>query len=210
MAAWCYLWRTAHGWTTDRSQEIAETTRLARRVAESGKDDAVALAFGGLALAYVARDLEGGIALINRALVLNPNLTTAWYASGWVRAFLGETDVAIEHLARAMRLSPLDPLMFLMQALTALAHFIAGRYTEAAEWAAKAVREQPNFLGAIRNLAASSALSGRLDEAQKALARACQLDPDLRISNLRDRVGPYRPEDFARYAQALRLAGLPE
>jgi hypothetical protein len=32
----------------------------------------------------------------------------------------------------------------------------------------------------------------------------------LRISNLRDRVGPYRPEDFARYAQALRLAGLPE
>jgi TolB-like protein len=210
MAAWCYLWRTAHGWTTDRSQEIAETTRLARRVAESGKDDAVAFAFGGLALAYVARDLEGGIALINRALVLNPNLTTAWYASGWVRAFLGETDVAIEHLARAMRLSPLDPLMFLMQALTALAHFIAGRYTEAAEWAAKAVREQPNFLGAIRNLAASSALSGRLDEAQKALARACQLDPDLRISNLRDRVGPYRPEDFARYAQALRLAGLPE
>jgi hypothetical protein len=37
MAAWCYLWRTAHGWTTDREQEIAETRRLARRVAESGR-----------------------------------------------------------------------------------------------------------------------------------------------------------------------------
>jgi tetratricopeptide (TPR) repeat protein len=97
MAARCYLWRSAHGWTTDRTQKIAETTRLAGRVAESGKDDAVALAFGGLALAYVARDLEGGKALINRALMLNPNLTTAWYASGWVRSFLGETDVAIEH-----------------------------------------------------------------------------------------------------------------
>jgi TolB-like protein len=94
MAAWCYLWRTAHGWTTDREQEIAETRRLARRVAESGRDDAVALAFGGLALAYVAGDLEGGRALINRALILNPNLTTAWYASGWVNSFLGETDVA--------------------------------------------------------------------------------------------------------------------
>jgi TolB-like protein len=34
MAAWCYLWRHANGWTTNRTQEITETTRLARRVAE--------------------------------------------------------------------------------------------------------------------------------------------------------------------------------
>ena len=210
MAAWCYLWRNAHGWTTDREQAITETTRLAKRVAESGKDDAVALAFGGLALAYVARDLEGGATLIDRALVLNPNLTTAWYASGWVRAFLGEADIAIEHLARAMRLSPLDPLMFLMQALTALAHFVAGHYAEAAEWAAKAVREQPNFLGAIRNLAVSNALSGHLEEAQKALALARHLDPGLRLANLKDRVGPFRAKDFARFAEGMRLAGLPE
>jgi tetratricopeptide (TPR) repeat protein len=210
MAAWCYLWRHANGWTTQRKQEITETTRLAKRAAESGKDDAVALSFGGLALAYVAGDLEGGAALINRALVLNPNLTAAWYASGWVKAFLGETDAAIEHVARAMRLSPLDPLTFSMQAVTALAHFVAGHYSEASSWAEKASREQPNFLGAVRNLAASNALSGHLDEAQRALARACHLDPALRISNLTDRVGPYRPEDFARFAAGLRLAGLRE
>ena len=84
------------------------------KAAASGKDDAVALASGGLALAYVAGDPEGGAALIDRALTLNPNLTAAWYASGWVKAFLGQTDLAIEHVARAMRLSPLDPLMFLM------------------------------------------------------------------------------------------------
>ena len=151
--------------------------------------------------------------MIDRALVLNPNLATAWYASGWVRAFLGEADTAIEYLARAMRLSPLDPLldplMFLMQALTALAHFVAGRYAEAAEWAAKAVREQPNFLGAIRNLAVSNALSGHLEEAQKALARARDLDPGLRLANLKDRVGPFRAKDFARFAEGMRLAGLP-
>jgi tetratricopeptide (TPR) repeat protein len=210
MAAWCYLWRHANGWTTNRKQEITETTRLAKRVAESGKDDAVALSFGGLALAYVAGDLEGGAALINRALVLNPNLTAAWYASGWVKAFLGETDAAIEHVARAMRLSPLDPLMFSMQAVTALAHFVAGHYGEASSWAGKAAREQPNFLGAMRNLAASSALCGDLEQSQRALARARDLDPDLRISNLKDRVGPYRPDDFARFTEGMRLAGLPE
>jgi TolB-like protein/tetratricopeptide (TPR) repeat protein len=210
MAAWCYLWRSTNGWTSNRADEIAETARLAERVVAAGMDDAVSLAFGGLALAYVVGDLERGGALVNRALALNPNLTAAWYASGWVKAFLGETDIAIEHLGRAMRLSPLDPLMFLMQAVTALAHFIAGDYAEATEWAANAALEHPNFPGAIRNLAASSALSGRLNEAHKALARARRLDPELRLSNLKDRVGPYRPEDFARFAAGLRLAGLPE
>jgi tetratricopeptide (TPR) repeat protein len=208
MAAWCYLWRGAHGWTTDRAEAIAETERLARRVAELGKDDAIALSTGGLALAYVTGDLEGGVALIDRALGLNSNLTTAWYASGWVRAFLGETDLAIDHVARAMRLSPLDPLTFLMQAVTGVAHFVAGHYVEAAEWAAKAHREQPTFLGAIRNMAASNALCGHPEQAQRALARARKLDPDLRISNLKDRVGPYRPDDFARFAEGMRLAGL--
>ena len=97
---------------------MAEATRLARLAAQLGKDDAVALAFGGLALGYVAGDFEGALALVDRALSLNPNLATAWYASGTVRAFRGgEPDVAIEHLRRAMRLSPRDPLMFTMQAL---------------------------------------------------------------------------------------------
>src|SRR5215471_15692624 len=117
-AAFCYVVRKICGWTANRAQEMAEATRLARLAAQLGKDDAVALAFGGLALGYVAGDFEGALALVDRALSLNPNLATAWYASGTVRAFRGgEPDVAIEHLRRAMRLSPRDPLMFTMQAL---------------------------------------------------------------------------------------------
>ena len=89
MAAFCYVVRKINGWTTDRAQDIADAARLASRAAELGKDDAVALAFGGLALGYVVGDLEGAVALIDRALALNPNLATAWYASGTVRAFRG-------------------------------------------------------------------------------------------------------------------------
>jgi tetratricopeptide (TPR) repeat protein len=142
--------------------------------------------------------------------MLNPNLAAAWHASGLLRAFMRDTDVALGHLARAMRLSPLDPLMFSMQQVTSLAHYIAGRYAEAATWAEKAFREQPNLLSTIPLPAASNVLAGRLEEARKAIARGRSLDPGLRISNLGDRVGPYHPEDLARYAEALRMAGLPE
>ena len=66
-------------------------------------------------------------------------------------------------------------------------------------------------LATLRIAAASNALAGRLEEAQKAVARALELDPGMRLSNLRDRIGSFRrPEDYAKYAGALRQAGLPE
>jgi TolB-like protein/tetratricopeptide (TPR) repeat protein len=210
MAAWCYGLRRWNGWMLDHDQETIETARLAERAVELGMDDAVALYTGGFALAHVVGDLRRGAALIDRSLILNTNLAAAWNASGWVRTFLSETDLAIDHLAQAMRLSPLDPLMYLMQSATALAHFVASRYAEASSWAQKAFGEQPNSLATLRILAASTALSGQLDEARKAIARARHLDPNSRISNLKHRVGRFGPDDYARYADALRLAGLPE
>ena len=210
VTAWCYVWRMANGWMTDRVQETREVTRLVDRVIELGKDDAVALAFSGLALGYVVGDYEAGAALTDRALMLNPNFAAAWSASGCLRACHADPDVGIEHLARAKRLSPLDPLMFFMQSFTAFAHFIAGRYDEAWPLAEAACRAQPYFLSGIRIAAASNALAGRPNEARKHIARALQLDPDLRVSNLEDRVGRIRPEYFTKYVEALRQAGLPE
>jgi TolB-like protein len=108
MAAFCYSQRKGFGWVANRRQEIAETAELARRAAALGRDDAVALGAGGWALALVVGDLDDAGAFIDRALELNPNLAVTWQFSGWVRVWLGEPEVAIEHLARGMRLSPLD------------------------------------------------------------------------------------------------------
>ena len=210
MAAWSFFWRRANGWMTDRKQETSEAARLAGRAAELGHDDAVALSFGGLALGYVAGEVDAGIALTDRALALNPNLAAAWTVSGWLRASFGDPDLAIEHLMHAIRLNPLDPLMFLTQAFLAFAHFHAGRYDEAWPMAERACHERPNFLGAQRMAAVCNAAAGRLDEARRCVARALQLDPDLRISNLKDRMGPRRAEDFSKYVEAMRKAGLPE
>jgi TolB-like protein len=210
MAAWCHLWRKANGWMIDRPQEIAEGARLARRAVELGRDDAVALTRSGSVLGHLAGDLDGGIALIDRALVLNPNLASAWFLGGFLRVWHGEPDAAIEHFARAMRLSPLDPEMYRMQAGTALAHLFAGRFEAASSWAEKASRDMPSFLIPASIIAASHALAGRTDEARRAMHHLRQLDPALRISNLTDWLPIHRPEDLATFAEGLRRAGLPE
>ena len=192
MAAWCYIWRKMNGWMVDREKEGIEGARLAKRAVELGKEDAVALSRGGHALAWFTRDLDAGAAYIDRALVLNPNLAAAWNLSGWVRAYRGEIDLAIEHHKRGMRLSPIDPALYNMHVGMAFAHFLARRYDDASSWAQKALQEQPNYPTANRILAASYALAGQLGEAQQAMSRLRPLDPERRISNLSD-VSPATP-----------------
>ena len=147
----------------------------------------------------------------NKALALNPNLAGAWYASGWTRVFRGEPEAAIEHFAHAMRLSPLDPQIITMQAGTAFAHLLAGRYDEASSWAEKAMWAQNNYSTPVRIAIVSHALAGRAAEAKKALACLLELDPAARIANFKEWAPPLRrPEDLEKLESGLRRAGMPE
>src|SRR5204863_7713674 len=120
-------------------------------------------------------------------------------------------ETAIERFARAMRLSPLDPSLLIMRAGTAHAHFFLGRCDEAASWAAMALQDNPDYQGGLRIDAASNAMAGWPEQAHKAMARLRQLNPVLRVSSLKDVLGPYRrAEDLSRYEEGLGQAGLPE
>jgi TolB-like protein/DNA-binding SARP family transcriptional activator len=112
-AAYCYVSLKVNGYVLMMGeQEVAATLRHVSRAVERGQDDASALGLAGIALAYVGFDLDGAVSLLDKALKLNPNLASAWHVSGWVRCYLGDADTAIEHLVRAMRLSPLDPMFY--------------------------------------------------------------------------------------------------
>jgi TolB-like protein/tetratricopeptide (TPR) repeat protein len=210
MAAWCYIQRKARGWMIEPVQETAEATQLARKAVHFGGDDPVALSMGGYALAFAAQEFDDAAAFMDRGLAVSPNLAQAWTLSGWLRVWRGEPDLALEHVARAMRLSPLDPGMYSMHGAMAYAHFFAGRYDIASLCAEKAMRDNPTFLHAMCISTASNASAGRLEPAQKALARVLEFNPDLRASNLRDLAPFRRAEDLATFAKGLRKAGLPE
>ena len=53
-------------------------------------------------------------------------------------------------------------------------------------------------------------MAGRLEQAHKAMARPRQLNPALRVSTLKDVVGPWHAEGLSRLEEGLRRAGLPE
>src|SRR6266853_746274 len=97
-----------------------------------------------------------------------------------------------------------------MRAGTAHAHFFLGRYDQAASWAAMALQDNPDYQPGLHIAAASNAMAGRPEQAHKAMARLRQLNPTLRLSTLKDVLGPWRADDLARYEEGLRRAGLPE
>jgi TolB-like protein/class 3 adenylate cyclase len=211
LATWCYCFRRSFlPWDENREQEVGKAHRLIARAVELGKDDAFALCCAGFARGYILGDLEHAVPLLDRSLALNPNLARAWSFSGWVRIWAGQPDIAIEHIARAMRLSPFDPMLGGMQTAMARAHFSAERYAEASAWAEKALREHPNNTDAFRILAASSALNGQTEKARDAMARFLQIAPGRRLSHLAKSRPPYRPDDSARMIEGLRRAGHPE
>jgi tetratricopeptide (TPR) repeat protein len=210
MAARSYSQRKSSGWTTDRAHEVAETARLARRAGELGRDDASALCSAGSALAFVVGDLDGAAIYIDSALALNPNLAWAWLSSALVKVWLGESSVAIEHANRAMRLSPQDVQVFVMQFAIGLAHFFEGRFSEALAWAEMAGRVQPDHAPSVALAAASGAIIHNRAATRDAIARLRQLIPELRVSGLKDFVPIRRSEHFNLWADGLRRAGLPE
>src|SRR4029077_9748025 len=126
--------------------ESAEATRLARKAVHLGGNDPVALCMGGYALAFVAHEFHDAMAFVDRGLAVNPNSAQAWNLSAWVRVWRGEPDLALDHAARAMRLSPLDPSMYGIHGAEAYAHFLAGRYDMASSCAERTMRDNPDFL----------------------------------------------------------------
>ena len=210
MAARCYSARKVSGWVDDIGHETAEAARLAKKVAQIGRDDAVALYTGGMALAYCVGELDDGAAMIERALTLNPNAAWAWLFSGWTKVWQGDPERALECIARAAALSPQDPQFFNMRTGTAWAHLLAGRYDEAQKSAQLALAEQPDYVNALYVLAASNALAGQLAPAREAMTRLQKFDPGARIALLMQRYPFRRPEDLANVSEGLRRAGMPE
>lgn len=210
MAAGCFYWRKMNRWLDDRVADGAEAARLSERAVALGRNDAVALTRGGHAWPHFGGDLLTCVAYVDRALVLNPNLSTTWYLGGYQRVSLGEHDEAIAYFDKAMRLSPRDPETFQMHTGIAMSHMYSLRFGAALESLQQAAQELPNILRVAAFQAMAHALAGEIGAAREAMEHVRRLDPSLNLGNIADWLLVRRPQDFALASEGLRLAGLPE
>jgi adenylate cyclase len=170
----------------DRSQDPGadrlKGVGFARRALDVAGDDPTVLVDAAQTLAYFGEDIYAMIALVDRALALNPSFARGWQISGVVRNWAGQPNVAIEHVAVGLRLSPRIQLgRGLFQ--QGYAHFVSRQYSEAVAKLLLAIQQDPSQKAPYRCLAACYGRMGRLEEAREIVARLRALKAEVIPAN---------------------------
>jgi TolB-like protein/class 3 adenylate cyclase len=188
-----------------RSDDLEAVRRkgldFARRALEVARDDPGTLANAALALGYFGEDISGTIALVDRALTLNPSFARGWHISGILRRWAGQPDLTIEHVRRSLRLSPRARVGW-GSAVIGSALFLSRRFDEAVPSLLDAIQDEPGLPDAYRHLAACYAHMGRLDDARATVARLRSIAPVVVPGVIYYR----NPEDRELFLSGLRLA----
>ncbi len=200
-AAVCCMRLRADGSSKDPEADRRKGADFARRALQVAGDDPGTLANAALALASFGEDIGAMMALVDRALALNPSFARGWYISGILRNWAGQPDIAIEHAEASLRLSPRGRFGAVLNVI-GQAHFFSGRFDEALPKLLLAIQDEPNFPSPYRFLAACYAHMGRLDEAREVVARLRAITPVVVWSGLAFRSSEHREL----FLSGLRLA----
>jgi TolB-like protein/class 3 adenylate cyclase len=190
-----------HGWADNSEQNRRESIDLARQALRCAPDDPEVLVHAAHVLGYFDEDIDVAIALIDRALVLNPSYASGWYWSGVIRNWVGQPDLALEHFATFLRLSPRERFPFYLGAI-GIALFFTRQFDDAAAKLRESLQRFPNLGVTYRFLAASYAHMGRLSEAREVAEHMRTLNLNVLEGGTRYRSREYR--DL--YLSGLRLA----
>ena len=198
------------GYRSDRDLIIPEAYEIAKRAVSL--DDTNEYAHWTLGIIqYYRRKPDLAIAELRHAVELNPNCSLAYGSLGSILSEYGDPQESIKNNEIAIRSNPKDPSIFFRFVGLALAHFSAGRYSEASMWARKSVNRKPGWRGGHAVLGASLSQLDLLEEAKEVVDNYLEFFPRETISDLRKvMVIAGRSDHVHRLEEGLRKAGLPE
>jgi AraC-like DNA-binding protein/tetratricopeptide (TPR) repeat protein len=206
LAAWAHGQRIVYHYTSDPLADRARSTELANKALALPADPTV-LAIVGNALSLL--NDETAEQVVARALAIDGSSAWAWSRSGWIDAYRGNDDSAIEKFTIALELAPNDSLAFNNVFGIGVAHFTAGRYRDSARWQARALAEHPSSAWIHRTLCPAYAFDGAKDAACRSLGALRDKYPELTLSKLVGELPPLPRAYCDRVVEALHTVGLP-
>ncbi|WP_428671286.1 adenylate/guanylate cyclase domain-containing protein [Roseibium sp.] len=197
------------GWSNDPAAWLTEARELAEKAAALDENDVWVQCALGLCQ-FIAKQPGEAVGHLRKAIELNPSFALGHGYLALQLAYAGHPEEAIQEAETAIRLSPRDPELFHFYVAAGTAHFVAGRYEDAVEWAEKSVGERPAVPGSLRLLASSLALKGASEKARKVFSRVREISPTVSAAGIRNAIHFGNPEDLERYIKGLKMAGLPD
>jgi adenylate cyclase len=207
LAGWCYGQLVLFNGSQAPAEDKSRAINLVQRAAVLDDDDPLVLVTR-CAVHTILRDFDFAEEMVIRALALDPSCGWAWGRSGWLHAYRGDSETAIEHFGRALSLNPNTSSTANCFVGIGSAYFNAGRYDAAVSWLRRAMRKQPNTWWVNRSLSVSYALLGDRRQALESLDDLRRSCPDLTVDQVMAAV-PFRPHFLNRLGEGLSDLGLP-
>ena len=206
LAGVCHMLNVVLGYANDPQFDRKEAVRLVHLALSIDDGDPETLARASVTSAFMVGDSEAEIEMADRAVALNPNSWSTWNSRGQVYRIAGLPEEAIRSFERAIRVSPVDPQLYVTLTGIGLALIELRRFDEAIVVGKKALRQKPSYVATYNCLASAFAHLGRDAEAHAAAARVLEIDPAFTISAHIAR----GPKNVKLFIEGLRKAGLPE
>jgi tetratricopeptide (TPR) repeat protein len=190
-----------NSWTNDKERTRCEGLDLARRALQRAEGDAGVLTRCAWVMGYFGEDIVPALTLIDQALEFNPSFALGWRASGWLRLWAGQPDLAIGHFESFIRLSPRESRANAYVGI-GIGHFFARRFEEAKTMLVLSLQEKSTWAPTHRFIASCYAQMGQLDEARQAFRRLQEITaaPMPSVEHWRN------PEHRELFLSGLRLA----
>ena len=197
------------GASPDRKTDIERALEASQAAVRLDEHDP--FAWVALTRAHILRgEHDAAIAAADTAISLNPNSALAHFGRAHALWHSGRPSEAIASHDEALRLCPLDPLMWGYLASKAIALVMLGEFEEAIALSRRSQRQAHSAI--FSHLAEISALGqlGRSDEARDAIRRAREKKPDVSIAYVDEALPITDPRCREILHGGLRKAGLPE
>jgi adenylate cyclase len=198
----------------DRDEYLDRAERLADQALSTQPDNAVFLYAKAMVL-FGKKQTEAAILEGEFAIKSDPNYAAPYGSVGGWKAYAGRAEQGFADLETAKRLSPRDPVMWFWD------YVICGLHEQLAQWeqaiapCQQALAANPKLTYAHSDLAIAYGWLGREAEAKAELAEVLKVAPGATVKgaisfnrNFSD--NPVFLQQFARRAEGLRKAGLPE
>jgi len=164
-------------------EDRKKSLELATKAVQVDKDFAWSyIALGGAHLSF--RNSDAAVDAMGQALVIQPNGYEANLWMGFYAHFAGQSALAVKHLERAHRISPVETVRKL--SFMGMAYFMNGDYAKSVEIWKKRIDTYPvgNPIPYVF-LSAALVRLGKLDEAAAVAAKYRELNPRFRLSRWR-------------------------
>ena len=191
----------------DPAETIGRLFEHARRCIEVDEEWALGHAIHGWGLTMLGQPEQAERAL-RRAISLDRNLPGPHTQRGFIRVLDGRHEEGLAHLAEAVRLSPLDPELWMRRLGQATGECLAGNPEASIKYARLCLAERPLWQPRVL-LVASRAMQGDIEEANAECEQLVAAKPGLTIADVHSTMPSASQAVKARFAELLGKAGLP-